>query len=168
MSAASIARPAAALLRRHGSLLLMGVGVGAQLLATVYFYQRLSPADYAQLAVVLTFIGLVAAFGLLGAEQLMLRLASTDGRATLSLPLNAYRLLYWALLLGPILLSACALAVWGLALHWAYPLALLGAGLMLVFNGLRLLSRFALAQFINNSWRYSLLLLLGLSYLGWP
>ena len=147
------------LLVKHSSLALMLLGVGLQLLTSIVLYEKLNSTDYAQFGQWLTFITAVSSFGLLGVEQSFLRTTHAIGN-NIHIPKNVAFFIFYALCIGPAVLSFVFSYYWNQSFISLYVLALPASAVMFFYNFLRISKSFTLAQLINNLFRYFLLVIL--------
>ena len=68
------------LLKKHASLLIMGLGAFGIFSTNVGLKSILSDHDYYNYSIIVTVLALLASFGALGLDQVFLRLASVKGK----------------------------------------------------------------------------------------
>ena len=146
------------MLTNHTSLMIIGLGSGIIFLCNIIFEGILSKEDYGEYSILITFVGTIFNLGFLGLEKVFLRLGENENEKII---LNKY--------LRPLLLFVGFFVVLGGALYFNlnfltdeipfYQILIISAATvlsMLTFSFYRILSKFVVAQLINNIWKFGL------------
>jgi len=150
------------IVRNHKSFILIVLGAFAIFITNVLLKRLLSPVDYGEYSLFISYIQLMGTFGLLGFEQVFLRISeAVDSRKIqTSKKLTLIILFVWAIfgLLGSIgFMSFFS----GLDVNSIYLVicTLSVTASIFLYNIFRLSSSFLISQFMLNNWRFVLILL---------
>ncbi len=156
------------LIKKHFSLFLIGMGSMAMLGANILFEKFLSPSEYGEYSLFVTYISTIYIFGYLGLEQVILRLSSREDNNVINLSR--------ALLIGLILvgIAFCSGSSYIYIVHISdnsfsgikiFLISLSIVFTMLVFSFYWVISRFSKAQVITNLWKFALVVMAIIGYL---
>lgn len=149
------------LIRNHLSLLLIITGAGGLFVSNILLKGFFTERQYGEYSIFVTFIQLITSFGLLGLEQVFLRLSEPKKKNRIVVNTNFFQLI---ILVGVVMSLILSLFFSKFFLSIEMPFLLIfGATfsiviIMFYFNVFRLLSKFIISQFINNLWKYILLI----------
>lgn len=150
------------LLKNNASFLLIGIGALLIFLSNIVLKDVLTSSDYGKYSLLITYISLINSLGLLGFEQVFLRITDNKSNDSLNTSNFLIRVILIILFVGSFLFAAFFKLFMDTfnVLFW-FILTLLVSISMLLFNLYRLSSFFFLAQLVNNSWK----IILGISVL---
>ena len=147
--------------KEHSSLFVIGTGAGIIFLCNILFEKILTPDDYGEYAILVTYIGTIYNIGYLGLDQVFLRLSTYKDRLILTNKL----------LLGLIILTGSVVSV-GASYYFTYQvlnvsvafykILIISAAIissMFVYNLYRIQWKFLLAQVAANLWKFGLSIL---------
>lgn len=145
------------LIKKHFSLLILGVFSVSFFLTNILLKDYLKAGDYGIYSLLITYISIVSSFGLLGFEQVILRNSKIlKNKITFSsdikLPIQI------SLILVSILASYIFLLNYNISVNylWLVILTVFIILIKLIFNLFRLLSSFVLSQISLNLWKFLL------------
>jgi len=153
--------PIAHLAKKHSSFLVIVIGAFSVFAASVLLKKVMSPNDYGEYSLLVTFFQLLFSFGLVGFEQVFLRISEVNKKNIIETDktLSIILVLVWILFgfVSSFLFTAYFSEI---ELPYGY---FLGCTLaitfsMFLFNVLRLNSDFTMSQLLGNSWKIVLLL----------
>lgn len=146
-------------LKKHISLLLMIVGAGSVFLVNIVLKATLSDFEYGEYSIFITFLQVCISFGLLGLEQVFLRLSEVSNKQEIRTDKKLIQLTF-AVGLGFSLLFSLVFSYLFLKTKvpiWQLFLLTFSTSLMMfLYNIVRLKKQFVTAQLFNNMWKYIL------------
>jgi len=147
--------------REHSSLLVIGLGAGIIFLSNILFEKILSPNDYGDYAILITYIGTIYNMGYIGLDQVFLRLSTHKNH---QITINRT-------LLSLIICTGVTVSV-GASFYFTYEvlnfsvtfykILIISVGIiasMFVYNLYRIQWKFLLAQVMSNIWKFGLAIL---------
>ncbi len=148
------------LIRQHASLLVMMIGSGSIFLSNILFKDILSSESYGIYSIFVTYISIINSFGLLGFEQVFLRVTDNSQKDLLIADKSLMTIMITAWLLFGVI---CAVVfnhyfLKDILSFWILCSCTLGIGLsMFLSNAFRVNSNFVTAQLYSNYWKVMLL-----------
>ena len=145
------------LLRKHLSLLVLGITSISFFLTNIILKDYLSLDDYGLYSLFITYISLISSFGLLGFEQVILRNSTILSNKII---ISSY--LKLPIILSVILVAFLASYIFlinyniSVDYFWLIVFTILVILVKLIFNLFRLLSSFVLSQISLNLWKFLL------------
>ena len=145
------------LLRKHLSLLVLGITSISFFLTNIILKDHLSLDDYGLYSLFITYISLISSFGLLGFEQVILRNSTILSNKII---ISSY--LKLPIILSVILVAFLASYIFlinyniSVDYFWLIVFTTLVILVKLIFNLFRLLSSFVLSQISLNLWKFLL------------
>lgn len=152
--------------KNHYSLGLMAFGSLSVFMANIFFKDMMAEETYYKYSILVIFISLMNSFGLLGLEQVFVRLTKIK-QNKLFISIKNIKMIGVFTLLNAVLCSFVLKDRYQIVenLLLLIVLSILVLALMFFYNLLRLHSKFVLAQLATNAWKLALGLILGLQLL---
>lgn len=144
-------------LKRHSSLFMMGAGSASIFFTNLGLKGYLNDIDYGSYSLLITYFTLLNSFGLLGSEQVLLRLSELQKESVLIDKKIFYQILILLIVIP--FISSFAFIYGAVSLNF-YFLTIASFFIlisMLTYNLLRLIKHFFYAQLVNNIWKITLL-----------
>lgn len=150
------------LLKKHFSLLLIIVGAGAVFFSNIILKGVLTEFEYGEYSIFITFLQLCISFGLLGLEQVFMRVAEVSKNASIHID---KKLIIGTLVVG--ILASALLSFFFVTYfftleinYWLlFLLTFASAMTMFYYNVLRIRKDFSVSQLVNNSWKFLLFII---------
>ncbi|WP_339696532.1 oligosaccharide flippase family protein [uncultured Marixanthomonas sp.] len=150
------------LAKKHSSFLVIVIGAFAVFAANILLKNILSPKAYGEYSILITFFQVISSFGLLGFEQVFLRISEVKKQGVIQTDKTLCGLLFFVWLLFGIVGSYFFQTTFSdINLPYAYFLfATISITLsMFLFNVYRLNTNFTTSQLFLNSWKILLFIL---------
>ena len=147
---------------KHTSLVIIIIGAFTLFLTNILLKKVLSPTAYGEYSIYITYFQLLSSFGLLGFEQVFLRISEVKTRGVIQTDKALFILLVWIWILFGFAGSFIFKHYFSeITLPYLYFLigTLAVTFSMFVYNAFRLDSEFISSQVMNNLWKIALFLL---------
>lgn len=147
---------------KHASFVIIIIGAFALFLTNILLKKVLSPSDYGEYSIYITYFQLLSSFGLLGFEQVFLRISEVKREGYIQTDKTLFTLLVWVWVLFSLVGSFVFKTYFSeIALSYFYFLigTLSVTFSMFVYNAFRLNSQFVASQLMYNLWKMALFML---------
>jgi len=150
------------LAKKHSSFLVIVIGAFAVFAANILLKNILSPKAYGEYSILITFFQVISSFGLLGFEQVFLRISEVKRQGIIQTDkkLSVLLLIVWVVFGG---VSSYLFHTYfsniGISYFYYFAITLIITLSMFLFNMFRLNSDFTVSQLILNSWKFFVLAL---------
>lgn len=147
---------------KHSSFVIIIIGAFALFLTNILLKKVLSPVAYGEYSIYITYFQLLSSFGLLGFEQVFIRISEVKKKGIIQTDKTLFVLLVWIWVIFSVVGSFIFKHYFSeIALSYFYFLAgtLSVTFSMFVYNAFRLNSQFVSSQLMYNLWKIALFLL---------
>jgi len=144
--------------QEHTSFLFIVLGSLSIYISNIFLKDILNPEDYGKYSLVITYISLISSFGLLGLEQVLLRMANIDDKNIIKTNRFLIRSIVFVAFIVSLLFSLIFQRFFLKDINFIslYVLTITAVITMLGYNIFRLNKLFVYAQVFNNLWKIAL------------